>query len=534
MKRRWVIVGGACLVGVGLFLGVSALVGGRLGFPLDDAWIHQTYARNLARYGRFEYVPGVSSAGSTSPLWTLLLAVGYLLGVPYLVWTYLLGGLSLLWLVWAAMGVWRQLWPALAAKDWLAGVTLALMWPLLWAAASGMETLLFAALGMQIMALYLPHVTGAQSPPSPNLRQHSGSVSKPSAARRTSLPSLILLGFLSGLLILTRPEGVALVALVLSGLALPGDWQARSQRVLVVGGTAVLLLLPYFLFNYWANGSLWPNTMAAKQTEYAILLEQFIGWRLAQLLWLSLGGPADGWQGMSSAHLLLLPGLLFAGWQAVKTDWANRQLARTLPLLWAGGHVLLYAWKLPVTYQHGRYLLGVMPVWILYGLAGWLLLLFARQGGRAGRGLWLAQKVAQFTFAFVLLFFLLQGAVAYATDVAIIEGEMAAMGQWLAENTPPDAVIATHDIGAIGYFAERPLLDLAGLITPEIIPLLADETAVSQYVLDSEADYLVTAPGWLYTAVAESERATLLFATEFPLTRQQGINNMAVYQLQAP
>ncbi|HRQ41777.1 MAG TPA: hypothetical protein PLD25_27970 [Chloroflexota bacterium] len=512
MKRRWVIVMGACLVGVGLFLGVSALAGGGLGFPLDDAWIHQTYARNLARYGRFEYVPGVSSAGSTSPLWTLLLAIGYLLGIPYLVWTYVVGGLTLLWLAWAAMQVWRQLWPTLAEKEWLVGLTLVLMWPLLWAALSGMETMLFATLGMQVILLYLRQVAVGQSLIS-NLR------------------SLVFLGFFSGLLILTRPEGVVLVALVLLGLALPGDWRGRGKRVLVVGGTAVLLLLPYFLFNYWANGSLWPNTMAAKQTEYGVLLAQFIGWRLAQLLWLSLGGPDNGWQGMSSAHLLLLPGLLFAAWQAVKADWMNRQLARVLPLLWAGGHVLLYAWKLPVTYQHGRYLLGVMPVWILYGLAGWLLLLFVRQGGR---GLWLAQKVAQFTFAFVLLFFLLQGAVAYATDVAIIEGEMVAVGRWLAENTPTDAVVATHDIGAIGYFAERPLLDLAGLITPEIIPLLADETAVSAYVLGSEADYLVTAPGWLYTAVTQSDTATLLFSTEFPLTRQQGINNMAVYQLHTP
>ncbi|HUM67837.1 MAG TPA: hypothetical protein PLK31_03190 [Chloroflexota bacterium] len=293
-----------------------------------------------------------------------------------------IGGLTLLWLAWAAMQVWRQLWPTLAEKEWLVGLTLVLMWPLLWAALSGMETMLFATLGMQVILLYLRQVAVGQSLIS-NLR------------------SLVFLGFFSGLLILTRPEGVVLVALVLLGLALPGDWRGRGKRVLVVGGTAVLLLLPYFLFNYWANGSLWPNTMAAKQTEYGVLLAQFIGWRLAQLLWLSLGGPDNGWQGMSSAHLLLLPGLLFAAWQAVKADWMNRQLARVLPLLWAGGHVLLYAWKLPVTYQHGRYLLGVMPVWILYGLAGWLLLLFVRQGGR---GLWLAQKVAQFPFAFVLLF----------------------------------------------------------------------------------------------------------------------------------
>ncbi len=30
----------------------------RLGFPLDDAWIHQTYARNLALHGEWAFLPG--------------------------------------------------------------------------------------------------------------------------------------------------------------------------------------------------------------------------------------------------------------------------------------------------------------------------------------------------------------------------------------------------------------------------------------------------------------------------------------------
>ena len=40
-----------------------------------------------------------------------------------------------------------------------------------------------------------------------------------------------------------------------------------------------------------------------------------------------------------------------------------------------------------------------------------------------------------------------------------------AVAQWLDRNTPPNALIAAHDIGAMGYFARRPPLDLAGLIS---------------------------------------------------------------------
>ena len=53
------------------------------GFPLDDAWIHQTYARNLGLHGIMAFSPGEPSTGSTSPAWTVLLAAGYLLQVPF-------------------------------------------------------------------------------------------------------------------------------------------------------------------------------------------------------------------------------------------------------------------------------------------------------------------------------------------------------------------------------------------------------------------------------------------------------------------
>ena len=45
---------------------------------------------------------------------------------------------------------------------------------------------------------------------------------------------------------------------------------------------------------------------------------------------------------------------------------------------------------------------------------------------------------------------------AYAQDVAFIENEMVTMARWVNVNTPEDALIASHDIGAIGYFTERP------------------------------------------------------------------------------
>jgi hypothetical protein len=500
----------AAAIGLALFLGITAQ--NKLGFPLDDAWIHQTYARNLARNGRLEFTPGVSSAGSTAPLWTLLLALGYLLGLPYLLWAYLLGGLCLVWLGWSGMRLWRVLWPAQAERDWLAGVVLVLTWPLLWAAASGMETLFFAALGLQLAAWYTEIVQDG----APSLR------------------TLARLGFFAGLLILIRPDGLGLLLLIAVGLLLlPASFSDRIRRGGVWVGTAVIPLIPYFLFNFVTSGTIWPNTLYAKQVEYAVALAQPFIARFSQLLYLSVGGPASGWRGVSSPHLLLFPGLILAAWQAIKADWAQRRLFYLLPLFWAGGHVFLYAWRLPVTFQHGRYLMPIMPVWVIYGLAGWVLVLLYSSSENT-RTLWLGQQVARLSFTIIMLFFLLQGALAFAADVAIVEGEMVTVAGWLATNTPPDALIASHDIGAIGYFAERPLLDLAGLISPDVIPLLKDEDALAQYILQSEAQYLVTAPGWPYSQIANQPTIMLRFTTDFVLTTEQGLNNMAVYQLRVP
>jgi hypothetical protein len=233
---------------------------------------------------------------------------------------------------------------------------------------------------------------------------------------------------------------------------------------------------------------------------------------------------------MSGAHWMLLVGWINAGIYTLRTDLQNRQLRHTLPLLWAGGHLFLYAWRLPVTYQHGRYLLPSLPIWVLYGTAGWLLLLaHPRLQTLAPSTQRLGRLALSLMLAFIWGFFALLGANQYATDVAFIDGEMVAVAQWLNDNTPPDALIASHDIGAIGYFARRPILDLAGLISPEIISVFSDEALVADYLLNSDADYLVTAPGWTYESVVNAGNLQPIYTTNFAWTQETGSNNMTVY-----
>ena len=503
MAARWPLFALAATL-LALYLGWAAAQG-LYGFPLDDAWIHQTYARNLAHSGRWFYFPGdAGRAGSTAPLWTLLLALGYALRLPHLAWSWALGGVCLLWLALAGMRLWRQAWFAPIRGDLWVGAALLASWPLLWAAVSGMETLLFTALALTALATYA-----------------AWAVRPERAARYT----LALLGGLCGLLALARPEG--LLALLLVGVGVALRPTARARRLAVLGLAATIPLAPYFVFNWLTGGAPWPTTFYAKPAEYAAALAEPFAARLARLLFFSLGGPPEGWRGISGAHLALLPGLIAAGAQAARADWRARRLLYLLPLAWALGHVALYAWRLPVTYQHGRYLMPVLPVWTVYGLAGWRVLL-ARLPD-AARMSWALRRAAAGTFGVLLAFFLLLGARAYAADVALIEGEMVTAARWVAANTPPEARIAAHDVGALGYFAPRPLLDLAGLLAPEITPWLNDPAALAAMIRTGGADYLVTAPGWPYAEVAQG--AEPLFTTGYAPTRARGLNNVTVYRL---
>ena len=127
----------AAILGVAAYL-VWASAAGVWGFALDDAWIHQTYARNLVATGQFAFVPGQPSSGSTSPLWTLLIALGYLVRVDYKWWTYALGAICL---ATTALGVWQltlRLFPDRPRVALVAGISCALEWHLVWAAVLGM------------------------------------------------------------------------------------------------------------------------------------------------------------------------------------------------------------------------------------------------------------------------------------------------------------------------------------------------------------------------------------------------------------
>lgn len=481
--RRWVVVTSilAALLSVGFYLWMSWRTLG-LGFPLDDAWIHQSYARNLVQRGEWAFLPGQPSAGSTSPLWAAILSVGHVLGMDPRLWSYLLGFVCL-----AMMAVFGSRWLIRRMGDnsswgWAVAALLAFEWHLAWAAVSGMEVLALGLLAILVL----------------------------DRLERDNRRSLAV-GAVIGLGVWLRPEALLLTLPAIWAILTVGRFQPRRILLELTGLFVgmMFLIAPYLIFNRAISGEWWPTTFYAKQAEYSILRQIPLITRIVE----QFSVPAIG------VISLLLPGIIMGAVNAMR----RKEWLKLAPLVWACAHLGAYAWRLPLTYQHGRYAMPVVPTLVVLGMEGmlgWAHLRVEQPVRRVLSRAWLLSVAA------VAMVFWFLGARSYGQDVAIIESEMVASARWISENTEAEAVIAAHDIGALGYFGNREVLDLAGLVEAEVIPILRDEVALADWLDSKQADYLLTFPEW-YPRL--TSRAEVVFRTEAPYSPAAGMENMAVY-----
>jgi hypothetical protein len=462
------------LAAVFFYLLVSALNFG-VGFPLDDSWIHLTYARNLAEHGEWAFRLGERSAGSTSPLWTASLSIGFLLGLAPYVWTYLLGWVLLTLLAVYAENMARRLVPSYASRIPWAGLFFVFAWHLTWAAVSGMETLLHALITLVVLGALM---TGSRR--------------------------YLTLGLLTGLSVWVRPDGLTLLGPILFvALLSEKTWYLRREAIwktLIGFGS---LVLPYVLFNLALSGNAMPNTFYAKQAEYGSFWHSRPALeRISEYLWPILASPFLVL--IPSTYLWLRKMILARHWGALAS------------LLWVLGYIAIYFASLPA-YQHGRYIIPALPVMYVWGILGFLEFVSSNAASRRIIFLWQTMIIV------LCLAFAYLGARQNADDVFWVESEMVATARWVNENIPSDARLAVHDIGALGFYVQNPIVDMAGLITPEVVPFLRDEARLVQYLDSNSVEYLITFPSF-YPQLTSQRELVFRAGSEFtPLGESMGV-----------
>ena len=439
-RDRWVRGGLVLLVAGAMHLALVFSLGDAI---TDDTYIHLQYAKHFRDGHGLVFNPGERVFGTTSPLWSLGLGA---LGLTGLGLEGLARTLSIVFGLAAIAAVATALRRFLAATvsphgfaagraeiAWACGVLAfaADAWLVRWS-ATGMETSCGVFLVAAGFAAYF-----ARRP----------------WGNRVWLPALWW-----SIASLVRPEAALLVVLLVARVLLArGPFRPRFERALVVLAVAVAVQAPWLAYALTFYGTLWPATLSAKTAGGTGVDVFFISLlRQAQALL-----PPRAVEAF--ALLALLPPLAFTLWR--------RRAEHFLPLAWLVVVPLAYA--LRGVHPISRYLLPLSPVLIFYGW-GALAALAAAERRHPGRAVAILVGALALSLG-VNLFIHVAWVVPHARTLsADVRTTLGGYGAWAREHTPEGTPFAIPDIGYFAWVADRPVVDLAGLVTPAITPLIRE------------------------------------------------------------
>jgi hypothetical protein len=418
-----------------------------LGFhPFDDTFITFRYALNLASGQGFVYNAGERVLGTTTPLWALLLAGFRWLGAPIPAVAF---GLALIADAVSALLILRLLdhlgFPRRVALG--AAVLFLALFDDLSIARSGMEASLFVLLAL-------------------------------AALTATTEGRLALAGLAAGLACLTRPEGMALLPVVLAAGLL--RWRRPPARRDALLGALLLgvTLGAWILFATLYFGSVVPQSIIAKASHVARdpSLAGFSRMNLALFLTIGqFGGGIFERTWLQLNVLLTLLSALAASWLGIA---AFRQRTEAAFLRFA----------LPVLFPLG-YVAGLEAVhaftWFpwyygpIYPFAA-MLATIGIEGLAEGLRPWLGEPVRR-RFVPVGLALLVAAQIVAAVRVKLPRDHdfMVAGYRRVAASIPrrPGTRVAALEVGAVGWQVwPLPVTDLLGLVSPEAVGRLPEET----------------------------------------------------------
>jgi hypothetical protein len=407
---------------------------------VDDAYITFRYARNIAEGHGFVYNPGQHVLGTTTPLYTLLLA-----GLALVTGSRDFPTLAILANAFAgsvSIGLLYALGKRFA-DHWAPAAAAAVLWTVapysVTFASGGMETDLTIAL---LLAASYAHMTD---------RSRSMAV-------------------FSALAILARPDTIIL----LGPLWLTHILEKRRLPWLE-SGIALGLLTPWLIFGSLTFGSPIPGSIAAKSITYRLSPGESLIRLIQHYSTPFFGHKVLGseWQLLGFVVYLLL--CCLGGARAIQRD------RRTWPLLtypylylavFAAANPLLFRW----------YLSPPLPFYCLFIVTGiWAL---ARDAGRLAD--WRnGRSTTLQTYQFTILALFTTAALAStvnawtlhpdhgpdrpAPEMAWFELELlyALAADIVLAHAQPGDTLCAGDIGTLGYVTDMPVLDAVGLVTPE-------------------------------------------------------------------
>lgn len=456
----WVVA----ILGVILFQG---LPGPR---PLDDSYITYRYARNISTGAGFVYNPGEFVQGTTTPLYTLLLA---LLAVPFGADTLpnISFGIALIADVINVVLLFRIARHLL--KQDLPAFVLALVFLFqpfrINVAVGGMETSLFLTM---LLAAYDRYLIGNQ---------------------------VYAAAVLCALAMLIRIDGVLAVGPIFLHALWKNRWAAIRAGLL-----GALILLPWFLWATWYFGNPIPFSIYAKTLAYQ-------SYTASATLLLILTFVGTGTLGPYQQLFVVFPGLVIALFLIVNgIRWVMKGNQISLVII---SYPLLYA--LVMTIEHAPlffswYYVPLMPGLLLLFFGALQVIAPVRTGAqhRLQQGIRLGIPVLGFLLIPAVLMWLLPG----WSDTR----ETERLFHQACDAIPDEAsgqLVMAPDIGVIGWRLEKAsILDPIGLVSPISVEYMEQKPGpggINQdLVRDLQPDYVIAREGFIKDLIEDASFIT--------------------------
>ena len=431
------------------------------GFAFDDAWIHLQYARMIFDGHPWEYAQGIPSTGSSAPLWSVVLAPIFVLGYArdtviasvllisvflYAVDTSLVG-----YLVREHTGRWQigvlgQAVFVLVPRN--AGLML-----------SGMETPL-AMMMLLLTLILLP---------------------------RKDTKYDLLLGLVAGFSYLCRPEFVLIAAVC---LPLRAVWLLAKDRLVMrrsvsIGGMfaiAALVVAPWVLHCLNTTGLPLPDSYYSK-LRWGVTQIDISYW---DFFWYKVWFPTEPYLalGFVGGMVLLLKRRPFELAMSTSLFILYRLTMPGMSLLFAARYLVPLFDLLAISFVAGGFM----------GLEK-LLKKVKLPGFTATDRAFVAGMVVLLLFTPSLSSYILHVDI-HANQIMNINEMQVTLSEWVRDNVPEDAVIATYDVGALGYFSRCTVIDVYGLVTPEVLHNRTTVPEQAQFLKDIHCDYIMFYEEW--------------------------------------
>jgi hypothetical protein len=397
---------------------------------LDDAFITYRFARNIAGGLGFAYNPPQQVLGTTTPLYTLILAAAGRAGLDIPGMSLFINAASICGLALAmhllGSGSRNQV------SGWLA--------PALTVALPGTYTVL----GMETLFYTMLIYAGF------HLLQRE---------------RYALVTVLAALITLTRYDGLIFAAVVFLSLFLKSRSLPWRHALLYAA-----LLLPWLVYAALTFGSVLPSTFLAKTGLHQAIFLEGLPAGLSALIFLR--------QAPGPLIVLLLAGLVAAG-AAEPASGRGLRWAFLWMLLYGTGYALL-----GLRYAQHWYYYPVIPALLLLAVSGVShlgRLLGDRLGPTGARWSWLAARglavigLVPISGAVVLGMLTLWGTAGRLVELGGRYPVYREAAAWVCANTEMEASIAVPEIGIVGWFCGHRIIDPYGLVTPEMVPYIRAE-----------------------------------------------------------